>query len=434
MEQGPSEPIRLYLDDDTEPFKVASAPLTFQFNTIALPDGRHRLRVEAPNGLAPPTVREIPFVVRNGVALTVSGLADGQTIAGQVQLLINAYAGSTEVEFEPKRAETPQPIPTWAWVLLLAIVAWSLFYVFNPTVQGPDAQASIVRPTVLTGDRIFMDTCARCHGEDGRGERPKVPPLRDANLALAVTPAPLLIKVTAGDPGSMMPEWGTRLTNEEIVSVVNHVRQSWGHDSSTIELRHRRPPAGIEALNRQLSEALKTKNADLLARCCTATGGLEPRIFRTDGVQARGAEAVGEAWRAYLADLDRSGAQVTQVSLPDSRYDYDPATVEQDGSVVIATGRLFVQTRDQQGREDRAKGRFIRVYQRLDGAWTLAFDFADIRMAVGCVPRDAPCPPGGEPAGTTTEPPAAPVATVPTPSATGVETASGSGGGSIGYA
>ena len=116
-DREPPEPIKLYLDDDDTPFRVAPPPLTFQFNTIALPDGPHKLRIEASNGLAPPTLKEIPFVVRNGVAITASGLEPGQTIAGQVQMVINAYAGNTEIDFEPRRAETPQPIPTWAWVV-----------------------------------------------------------------------------------------------------------------------------------------------------------------------------------------------------------------------------------------------------------------------------------------------------------------------------
>ena len=115
MEREAKEPIKIYLDDSEEPFKVAHPPLRFSLSTIPLADGAHTLRVEASNGLAPPTIKEIPFRVRNGVAVTVSGLEPGQTIGGQVELIVNAYAGNTEVDFEPRRAETPQPIPTWAW-------------------------------------------------------------------------------------------------------------------------------------------------------------------------------------------------------------------------------------------------------------------------------------------------------------------------------
>ncbi len=393
QEPGHTESIKLYLDEDQEPFKVAPAPLTFQFNTIALADGPHTLRIEAPNGLAPPTVRRIPFVVRNGVAITVSGLDPEQTIGGQVQMVINAYAGSSEVDFEPRRAETPQPIPTWAWVVLLAVVAWTLFYVLNPSLPREEDDGVVGRPSADVGKRIFMDTCARCHGETGKGERPLIPPLRDADIAVADTAAPLLVKVTAGDEGSMMPEWGTRLTNEEIVSVVNHVRHSWGHDSSEIQLKHRRPPAGIEALHRSFSDAIKRRDESVLAECCVPHGGLEPLIFRTDGVRERGAANVLGVWRAYFIALEEAGSRVVQISFPDARYDYEPATVEQDGSVVIGTGRIFLETQNEAGAKDRAKGRFIRVYQRLAGKWALVFDFADVPMAVGCLPGTEICDP-----------------------------------------
>ncbi|MHC5010444.1 MAG: c-type cytochrome, partial [Planctomycetota bacterium] len=231
-EQEAKEPIKLYLDDDDEPFKVATPPLTFQFNTIALPDGPHRLRVEASNGLAPPTIKEIPFTVRNGVAVSVSGLEAQQTIAGQVQMVINAYAGSTEVDFEPRQAETPQPIPTWAWVLFLGVLAWTMFYVINPTLAPRGGEAVAQIDDRALGERIFADTCARCHGEIGQGLSPTVPALKDAAMAVAKDPDRLLAKVATGTrivPVSegpppegkqvIMPPWGPRLTNEEIVAV-----------------------------------------------------------------------------------------------------------------------------------------------------------------------------------------------------------------------
>ncbi len=423
-DMGTTEPLKLYLDDDTEPFKVAPPPLTFQFNTISLPDGPHRLRIEAPNGLAPPTIREIPFVVRNGVAITVSGLESSQTIAGQVQMVINAYAGNTEVDFEPHRAETPQPIPTWAWVVLLGVAAWALFYVLNPQVRGPAEASAATSNDAMLGERVFMDVCARCHGEDGKGQPPKVPPLRDSDIALAETPADLLVKVTASTPGSMMPEWGTRLTNEEIIAAVNHVRRSWGHDGSPILLSHARPPPPIAELQEEFTRALEAKDVSALYDCCIPTGGITPQLFRTDGIDARGRDAVAVAWQNFIEELERAGSEVRHISYPDDRYDYDPTTIDQDGSIVIGAGRIFVETRDRSGKQDRDKGRFLHVYQRHEGRWRLVFDFADIRMAIGCLPGagERICPePGEVPRPTNGTPPATtgPNPTVVPPTDTG---------------
>src|SRR5436190_16224950 len=144
----PTDVIRLYLDDDKEPFKTARPPLRFQFSTLHLADGVHRLRIEAHNGLAGESVREIPFQVRNGVAITVSGIQPNQEIAGQVGVIINAYAGNTEVDFEPSRAETPQPIPTWAWLIFLVIVAFTMFYVLQPNARPPAMAAAEISDRV----------------------------------------------------------------------------------------------------------------------------------------------------------------------------------------------------------------------------------------------------------------------------------------------
>jgi mono/diheme cytochrome c family protein/ketosteroid isomerase-like protein len=392
------EPLKLYLDDDKEPFKVAYPPLRFHFNTIALPDGPHKLRVEASNGLAPPTIREIPFHVRNGVAISIYGLEQQQTIGGQVELIINAYAGNTEVDFEPRRAETPQPIPTWAWVVFLAVTAWAMFYVLNPTIVPRDATASssavVANPT--KGHQLFVDTCARCHGEDGDGRREGpgdagfvVPPLRDNVVALEETPLRLLDRVVTGVPeNSMMPAWGPRLSNEEILSVVNHVRTAWDHNASRLEPRFRSPPAAISEVETRFVEALRRKDRTALAACCWPEGVQPPHLFRTDGVDERGTKDVQRAWHDYLDALQ--AGRVENLQLLDARYDYESP----DPQVVFGWGRIFLDTKTAEGKEDRAKGRFIRVYQksRKTGEWAIVFDFADIRMHVGCLPEHLPAP------------------------------------------
>lgn len=403
MQQEAKEPIRLFLDGASEPFKVAHPPLRFQFTTLHLPDGPHVLRIEASNGLAPPTIKELPFVVRNGVAISVSGLEENQTIAGQVDVIINAYAGNTEVDFEPKRAETPEPIPTWAWVLLLAVGAWSLAYLLTPVDPDGEDASGRERDLARMGERVYGDTCARCHGEDGNGAPPRVPMLRDSGKAVAENPYALLSFIVTSAPGSIMPPWGTRLTNEELVAVVNHVRTSWRHDASTIDLVHRSPPPGpfreqvgpdgitrrvergIRQLESALLTALRERDADVLGQCCFPVGSA-PVLFRTDGVFARGATKVAEAWGSYFEALGRGS--VTRLQLIDARYAYDPAQFEDrsplDGAYVIAMGRLFLATKNALGKEETAKGRFIRTYQFFQGNWTLVFDFADIPMNVGC--------------------------------------------------
>ena len=149
-----TDTIRLFLDDDAEPFKTARPPLRFQFSTLHLADGPHRLRVEAHNGLAGDSVKEIPFSVRNGVAITVSGIVPQQEIAGQVGVIVNAYAGNTEVDFEPSRAETPQPIPTWAWLIFLAIVGLDDVLRPEPARRSPPSRPPRACPRTVGEPRV----------------------------------------------------------------------------------------------------------------------------------------------------------------------------------------------------------------------------------------------------------------------------------------
>ena len=419
MHEESSEPVKIYLDDQDEPFKTATPPLRFSFSTIHLADGDHTLRVEASNGLAPPTQKIIPFRVRNGVAVTVSGLEPGQTIGGQVELIVNAYAGNTEVDFEPRRAETPQPVPTWAWVLTLAVLAWTLFYLFNPVRAPRAASAHVLDVGHDLGQRLYMDTCARCHGEDGIGRRVEgsetnylVKRLRDTpNLAVAENPYKLLFKVVTGTPTSgdvHMPAWGPRLTNEEIVAVVNFIRNSWGHDASLINPRFRRAPRGIEEIDEDFLDAMVSKDVKSMCERCWPDS-IRPQLYRIDGpIWARGIEDVQDAWEGYFEALGRG--EILDFQLTDVRYDYEPATVNQIGSYVFAMGRIFLSTRSASGVPDSDTGRFIRVYRRVKtpGApepaegeepaaqWALLFDFASIRMRVGCDIAEEDCPPGME--------------------------------------
>ncbi len=420
MTEAAKEPIKIYLDDQDEPFQIAEPPLRFTFSTIHLADGEHVLRVEASNGLAPPTVRKIPFQVRNGVAVTVSGLEPGQTIGGQVELIINAYAGNTEVDFEPRQAETPQPVPTWAWVLLLAVAAWTLYYVINPRLASRVAAAVDAPPATGGGERIYVDTCARCHGEDGRGRRDALDPstlrvaeLRNTkDLAVAENPVRLLSRVVTGVAGTQMPAWGPLLSNEEVVDVVNHVRTAWGHDSSQILLRYRHPPKEIEVLECHLAEAMRRKDVDQLA----AWGwpdGTRPTLFRSGfekgGVVGR--DDVTARWERYFVNL--CNGEVTDFQLREVRYDFEPETVHQEGSYVIAMGRIYQQSRTDDGHLVSEKGRFIRVYQKRRGLWSLALDFADIPFEIGC-PADG-VPAADAPSPSPTEAPAAPEPGAPGP-------------------
>lgn len=418
----PSDVIRLYLDDDKEPFKTARPPLRFQFSTLHLADGPHRLRVEAHNGLAGESIKEIPFHVRNGVAITITGLEPGQEIAGQVGVIVNAYAGNTEIDFEPSRAETPAPIPTWAWLIFLAIVAWTMFYLLNPTLKAEQPATAGISPHV--GERVYLDVCAKCHQESGLGAPGVGPlPLKDSDAVLETEPLSLIAFVAAGPipEGAAaskagksrsrvrMPAFGPpRLEVNDFVASLNHIRSHWGNQAPLLDPQSKRGPAEIRAFDAELTKALQNKDAAKIASLYSSSQDV--RLVRNgpDKIDVSSNESVTKSVKDWLDSVQ----YVNSVTVVDAAYH-----VFEGANMVYAHGHVSMNVvpRDAPSARDFT-GQFIRVYvnelltdengnpvscapdKPPPRRWRLAFDYATTPMPIGCEPggpgSDGPtCPP-----------------------------------------
>lgn len=119
--------IRVFIDDQSEPIADYRPPAEVALDTTGLADGEHRLRIEAQDTTGSIGVRSIPFQVRNGPGITISGLSEGAVVHGLLNFMVNAFG--SEEPFEPHRAESRAPIPVWVWVLLLVVIAWSIWYI-----------------------------------------------------------------------------------------------------------------------------------------------------------------------------------------------------------------------------------------------------------------------------------------------------------------
>ena len=276
--------VDIYLDDDPNPIGSYRPPASFELDTTKLPDGPHKLTIQATDARGVVGIREVSFTVRNGPGIAVVGLGSGDIVEGKIPILVNAYAGSTEKQWEPKRAETPAPVPTWAWVLFLAVAAWAMFYwadnlrpderlANTPTYASPEriAQAAgvltgPVRAAALAEDRaakggfqwaelgrrVYAQQCAVCHQENGEGLPNFVGSLRGNPRVVAPAAGDplgaILNGVTRGiNPRSQMPAFASTLRDDEIAAVVNLIRTSWGNNAATVTpedaraARQRRP-------------------------------------------------------------------------------------------------------------------------------------------------------------------------------------------------
>lgn len=120
--------VRIFLDDDSVPFAEFKAPVRFVLDTTKLVDGEHSLRIVSRSTDGKEGTNHIRFTVRNGPAITVVGLKDGDVVDDKVPLIINAYGSERRDLFIVHGSETPKAIPSWIWVILISFVGWAIFY------------------------------------------------------------------------------------------------------------------------------------------------------------------------------------------------------------------------------------------------------------------------------------------------------------------
>ena len=252
--------IEIFIDDESVPRQTLEPPATLELDTEGLADGRHRLRVHAIDDSGTVGVEDIPFTVRNGPGIAVVGLSDGDTVRGRIPLLINAFASRPGDAFEPQRAETPAPIPTWAWVLFLVVVAWGMWYVAtelrayqqskvatapSQASSASSAPGSASQPSwAVLGEQVYGNKCAACHQLTGQGLPSVFPPLKSSAVVTAADPTEHIRTVLRGLSGktiggvayaAVMPAFADQLTDEEVAAVLSHERTNWGNQAPPVK-------------------------------------------------------------------------------------------------------------------------------------------------------------------------------------------------------
>jgi len=246
--------IEVYLDDNPEPLITLAPPERFELDTTHMEDGSHVLRIIAVDQYGHRGVRKIPFEVRNGPGIAVDGLREDDVVEGKIGILVNAYGGAYEEKWEPRRAETPSPAPTWAWVAFIVVVAWALYYgvqQWNPTPQFANtptyrsisASLQATKPASALGPELYRTSCASCHQNNGQGVPNVFPPLAGDPVVTAQDATNHIRIVLFGKKGgavngkayqAQMPAWADQLSDDEAAAVINHERTSWGHNAPTV--------------------------------------------------------------------------------------------------------------------------------------------------------------------------------------------------------
>ncbi len=123
--------ILLFVDNDIQSIAELTTPVQFELDTSKLTDGEHILKIISKSPSGREGIRKINFVVRNGPAIALEGLRENEVVDGVIPIMINAYDKGNQKQFIIEGSETPQSIPSWLWILLIAFIGWAAYYLIT---------------------------------------------------------------------------------------------------------------------------------------------------------------------------------------------------------------------------------------------------------------------------------------------------------------
>ena len=156
--------------------------------------------------------------------------------------------------------ESQRPISLLLVLFVGGFFAWAGYYAqrfgggYEPLIYNENAYgvaqaktnaAENIDPYVL-GQRIFGNTCAKCHQPDGLGLPGQYPPLVGSEWVLAPGPARMIrivldaaqgpIQVKGATYNNVMTPWRESLNDQQIAAVITYVRtqKEWGHTASAV--------------------------------------------------------------------------------------------------------------------------------------------------------------------------------------------------------
>lgn len=123
--------VSVFVDDDLHPIAELLTPVQFELDTRKLTDGEHTLKLVSKSTSGREGIRKIKFIVRNGPAISIEGISENAILDGTVPLMINSYDKGNQKQFIIEGSETPQTVPSWLWIIIIAFFGWAAYYIFT---------------------------------------------------------------------------------------------------------------------------------------------------------------------------------------------------------------------------------------------------------------------------------------------------------------
>lgn len=116
------------------------------------------------------------------------------------------------------------------------IATWLLDSPPPPDMPAPEKLSPLPPATYRRAAELYIDNCAACHQDHGRGIPGAVPPLADNPAVTAAEPYNVITVALEGlKPGGnygAMPSFAGRLSDDRLADLVNYVRTSWGNQGT----------------------------------------------------------------------------------------------------------------------------------------------------------------------------------------------------------
>jgi cbb3-type cytochrome c oxidase subunit III len=116
-------------------------------------------------------------------------------------------------------------MPAWRGTLSDQQIESVATYARSLGAPGGAAPAPPPAAPQAEGAAIFQSVCARCHGADGKGlPSTHTPNFTSPSIQTALTDQHILDVIRNGKPGTIMPAWSGRLSDQQIHAVAAYVR------------------------------------------------------------------------------------------------------------------------------------------------------------------------------------------------------------------
>lgn len=205
-------------------------------------------------GLTPPEVIEME--ISEEMLSSVSALPDGESLSEGLQIYAENCAAchgsngagtaiAPAIDSTELRATSQEDIldlvntgvsgtlmASWEGVLNSEEVNSVVELIFRwpelmqTEIEFPEAEVMSIPPSpelIAAGDNLFNIACKSCHGVDGYGS-PMAPALNN-QLFLSETPDAAIYQIIAGGVSdTLMPAWGSRLSDYDLQSLVAYLR------------------------------------------------------------------------------------------------------------------------------------------------------------------------------------------------------------------